>query len=294
MSLADKIMQLRKQRGWSQIDLADRLDVSRQSVSKWEMAQAVPELDKIIKLSELFDVTTDYLLKDDIPEPPAPEPEAAPEPEPVPEPVVREETPKKKWSTWRWIATGIAAVVFLALALIIIAAVSFNYMTDSATSDSESSMVIDALPTPSPIPAAAGTTWIIEAESTDQVYEGPMVETYTFGEGETALTGGPVSPEEMAAIAREYEPFGVTYDVQTDQWYYDGQAVRIFTDIMTSNGQPLEGGNFHGVMRSFAGTGSIDIRTIRDYDRPDSNGNGTLTGIEVFNVYSDADWEESP
>ena len=287
MSLADKIMQLRKQQGWSQIDRADRLDVSRQSVSKWEMAQAVPELDKIIKLSELFDVTTDYLLKDDIPEPLAPEPEA------TPEPVAREETPKKKWSTWRWVATGIVAFVFLALALIIIAAVSFNYMTDSATSDSESSMVIDALPTPSPMPAA-GTTWIIEAESTDQVYEGPMVETYTFGEGETALTGGPVSPEEMAAIAREYEPFGVTYDVQADQWYYDGQAVRVFTDIMTSNGQPLEGGNFHGVMRSFAGAGVIDIRTVRDYANPDPDGNGTLTGIEVFNVDSDAVLEESP
>ena len=80
MSLADKIMQLRKQKGWSQIDLADRLDVSRQSVSKWEMAQAVPELDKIVKLSELFNVSTDYLLKDsesDTLPPPPPLPSTA-------------------------------------------------------------------------------------------------------------------------------------------------------------------------------------------------------------------------
>ena len=69
MPLADKIIELRKKQGWSQIDLADRLDVSRQSVSKWEMAQAVPELDKILKMSELFAVTTDYLLKDEAPAP---------------------------------------------------------------------------------------------------------------------------------------------------------------------------------------------------------------------------------
>lgn len=63
MDLAEKIMQLRKQNGWSQEELAERLDVTRQSVSKWESGQALPEIDKIIKLSEVFGVTTDYLLK---------------------------------------------------------------------------------------------------------------------------------------------------------------------------------------------------------------------------------------
>ncbi len=66
MIMADKIIRLRKKNGWSQEELADKLDVSRQSVSKWEGAQAVPNLDKILQLSELFGVTTDYLLKDDI------------------------------------------------------------------------------------------------------------------------------------------------------------------------------------------------------------------------------------
>ena len=65
MILAEKIVFLRKRKGWSQEELADRLDISRQSVSKWELGASVPDLDKIIKLSELFDVTTDYLLKDD-------------------------------------------------------------------------------------------------------------------------------------------------------------------------------------------------------------------------------------
>lgn len=65
MILADKIMELRKKQGWSQEELAGRLNVSRQSVSKWESAMSVPELDKILQLSEIFEVSTDYLLKDE-------------------------------------------------------------------------------------------------------------------------------------------------------------------------------------------------------------------------------------
>lgn len=64
MTLSDKIVQLRKQKGWSQEELAERIGVSRQAVSKWESAQAAPDIDKILLLSELFDVSTDYLLKD--------------------------------------------------------------------------------------------------------------------------------------------------------------------------------------------------------------------------------------
>lgn len=66
MILADKIIALRKKNGWSQEDLAEKMKVSRQSVSKWEGAQAVPDLEKILRLSELFGVSTDYLLKDEL------------------------------------------------------------------------------------------------------------------------------------------------------------------------------------------------------------------------------------
>ena len=66
MILADKIIENRKKNGWSQEDLADKLGVSRQSVSKWESAQAVPDMKKILQLSEVFGVTTDYLMKDEI------------------------------------------------------------------------------------------------------------------------------------------------------------------------------------------------------------------------------------
>ncbi|MBQ3017033.1 MAG: helix-turn-helix transcriptional regulator [Clostridia bacterium] len=68
MILADKIIKLRKKNGMSQEELAEKINVSRQSVSKWEGAQSIPDLDKIIQMSELFGVTTDYLLKDDIEE----------------------------------------------------------------------------------------------------------------------------------------------------------------------------------------------------------------------------------
>ena len=66
MILADKIIELRKKSGWSQEELAEKLDVSRQSVSKWEGAQSVPDMGRIVQLSELFGVSTDYLLKDEM------------------------------------------------------------------------------------------------------------------------------------------------------------------------------------------------------------------------------------
>ena len=72
MTLADRIQQLRKQRGISQEELADRVGVSRQAVSKWESEQSVPDMDKIILISDYFEVTTDYLLKGIEPAPPAP------------------------------------------------------------------------------------------------------------------------------------------------------------------------------------------------------------------------------
>ena len=66
MIFADKLILLRKKAGWSQEELAEQMNVTRQSVSKWEGAQSVPDLDKMIRLSELFGVSTDYLLKDEI------------------------------------------------------------------------------------------------------------------------------------------------------------------------------------------------------------------------------------
>lgn len=68
MIFADKLILLRKKAGWSHEELAEQMDITRQSVSKWEGAQSVPDLEKMIRLSELFGVSTDYLLKDEIEE----------------------------------------------------------------------------------------------------------------------------------------------------------------------------------------------------------------------------------
>ncbi len=66
MILADKIITLRKQLGWSQEELAEKLGISRQSVSKWESGMSIPDLERIVKMSSIFGVSTDYLLKDEV------------------------------------------------------------------------------------------------------------------------------------------------------------------------------------------------------------------------------------
>ncbi|MBQ9165445.1 MAG: helix-turn-helix transcriptional regulator, partial [Oscillospiraceae bacterium] len=83
MILAEKITQLRKKNGWSQEELAEQMNVSRQSVSKWESAQSIPDLNKILLLSQIFSVSTDYLLRDEL-EPEPAQPPAVPAPESAP------------------------------------------------------------------------------------------------------------------------------------------------------------------------------------------------------------------
>ena len=78
MTLGERIVSLRKQHGLSQDSLAEAVGVSRQSVSKWELNASVPDLDKLMRLSEVFGVTLDELVKGA--SPPPPEPAAAPSP----------------------------------------------------------------------------------------------------------------------------------------------------------------------------------------------------------------------
>lgn len=66
MNFAEKILNLRTEYGYSQETLAEKLDVSRQAVSKWESGATLPETEKVIALSNFFGVSTDYLLKDNI------------------------------------------------------------------------------------------------------------------------------------------------------------------------------------------------------------------------------------
>ena len=63
--LGNRIQQLRKANGMSQEELASKLTISRQAISKWELGESMPDTENIVQLSNLFSVTTDYLLKDD-------------------------------------------------------------------------------------------------------------------------------------------------------------------------------------------------------------------------------------
>lgn len=98
-----------------------------------------------------------------------------------------------------------------------------------------------------------------------------------------AMAGAPLEDSEIAKLVAEYEAFGVTYDAEKDQWYFNGEEVRYFRDVLTSNGESLTSGKFRGEMRTLgSGVGTIDIYTVRDYSRLNSENHGTLTGIEKY------------
>lgn len=96
MSLAERILTLRKARNLSQEELAEQIGVSRQAVGKWESGQSQPDLDKVIALSEFFGVSCDYLLKGGVPGP-----QTRVEEKPAPE----DEIPPNACKVLLWIAT---------------------------------------------------------------------------------------------------------------------------------------------------------------------------------------------
>lgn len=105
MTLGETIIRLRKEQGLSQEELAAALEVSRQSVSKWENDSSVPELEKLVKLSELFGVTLDELVKGE-----RPAPAGAEVPEPATAPPARQGFPPRK----------IAGTVLLCMAFLVV------------------------------------------------------------------------------------------------------------------------------------------------------------------------------
>ena len=115
MILADKIIELRKKNGWSQEELAEKVGVSRQSVSKWEGALSVPDLDKILLMSPIFGVSTDYLLKDEFGEPEYTETKNAPAAEETPLRRVSMEEAASFLEAKKQTAPKIALAVFLCI-----------------------------------------------------------------------------------------------------------------------------------------------------------------------------------
>ncbi len=124
MRLEEKLTVLRKESGYTQLDLAEKVRVSRQAISKWETGRALPSAENLKYLSELFGVSVDYLLNDDMTEEAKPkEQEPAPEPqteeaqtkEPQTEEAVFPEKEKGKPASWKYIAALLLAVLLLGL-----------------------------------------------------------------------------------------------------------------------------------------------------------------------------------
>lgn len=107
MTLGGKIAKLRAEHHLSQGDLAEKMGVSRQSISKWETGSSVPDLDKLVILSELFDVSLDTLVKEQAPK-------EKPEPQPLASPPSYEKYPPRKIAGWILLGVGLVSLVLSA------------------------------------------------------------------------------------------------------------------------------------------------------------------------------------
>ena len=127
MIFADKLIRLRKKSGWSQEELAEQMGVSRQSISKWEGAQSIPDLEKIIKLAKLFSVSTDYLLLDELGDEQTEAPALPGEERPALRRVSMEEANaflEIKAKTAGWIAFGVFLCILSPICLIMLGGLS--------------------------------------------------------------------------------------------------------------------------------------------------------------------------
>ncbi|MCH5269666.1 MAG: hypothetical protein J1E83_02860 [Lachnospiraceae bacterium] len=120
-------------------------------------------------------------------------------------------------------------------------------------------------------------------EFSEEEFDARDIDAIKNPKPEIAITGDPVSDDVINTWLIEYKDFGVTYDKDNDQWYFNGEKVRYFRDVLTSNGESLTGGKFHGAIRTLGnGNGTVDIYTIRDFNTPNSEGNGSLTDIKAY------------
>ena len=120
MKLSDKLIELRKEKGWSQEDFAEKLDVSRQAISRWENGTALPDAQNLLRISRLFCVSADYLLNDDYvgdDQNFTTEAEGEDDADQAREADVAVQPPKKRGAHWLWIP--IACLTLLVVCLII-------------------------------------------------------------------------------------------------------------------------------------------------------------------------------
>lgn len=118
MTLSEKMIALRRQQGLSQQDLADRLGVSRQAISRWETGAVQPLADSVKSLAQVFQVSTDYLLNDDL---------DTPTPPPTAQPAPPQEKPKSARKHRKWLL-ALAALAAAAVLILVTAAGTMAYL----------------------------------------------------------------------------------------------------------------------------------------------------------------------
>lgn len=118
MSFAKKMIELRKQQDLSQQDLADRLGVSRQAISRWETGAVQPLADSVKSLAQVFQVSTDYLLNDDL---------DTPTPPPTAQPAPPQEKPKSARKHRKWLL-ALATLAAAAVLILVTAVATAHYL----------------------------------------------------------------------------------------------------------------------------------------------------------------------
>lgn len=118
MNFAEKMIELRRQQNLSQQDLADRLGVSRQAISRWETGAVQPLADSVKSLAQVFQVSTDYLLNDDL---------DTPTPPPTAQPAPPQEKPKSAQKHRKWLL-ALAALAAAAVLVLVTASGTMAYL----------------------------------------------------------------------------------------------------------------------------------------------------------------------
>ena len=114
---------------------------------------------------------------------------------------------------------------------------------------------------------------------TQEEFDARDVEPLRHPSTNTATSGDPPTPQEMAEHFAAYEPYGLSYDRTTDILTYNGKTVRYFLDVMSSNGESLDSGKFQGTISNhWTDSGVIDVIAKRNYGK---DGSGVLTGISL-------------
>lgn len=118
-------------------------------------------------------------------------------------------------------------------------------------------------------------------EYTETEFKNRDITEFTDPSTKMAISSELPNASEMEQIAAEYKDFGVTYDSKINQWYFNGEKVRSFQDIMTTNGKGVSSGKFSGSMRSFQNdNGTVEIHTVRDFKNVSADSFGKLIGVE--------------